>query len=82
MSPGSRSGQALPPISCCRIELERLRTGYVTPNFFDLLGVRPIEGRLFTSADETSDGGDVVALSHALWRTSLQCGSRGESAVH
>jgi putative ABC transport system permease protein len=50
---------------------ERLRTGYVTPNFFDLLGVRPIEGRLFTSADETSEGGDVVVLSHALWRTAF-----------
>ncbi len=56
---------------------ERLRTGYVTPNFFDLLGVRPIEGRLFSSADDTSDGGDVVVLSHSLWRAAFN----GDPAV-
>ena len=46
---------------------ERLRGGYVTPNFFELLGTSPALGRLFSSADETS-GEPLVVLSNALWR--------------
>src|SRR5262245_10039891 len=38
----------------------------VTPNFFDVLGVRPIVGRSFTPADDQV-GVNVVVLSHALW---------------
>jgi predicted permease len=47
---------------------ERLRTGYVTPNFFDILRVRPLLGRLFTAADDAAESGPLLVLSHSLWR--------------
>jgi putative ABC transport system permease protein len=39
----------------------------VTAGFFDVLGVRPIAGRTFQPADETSNPG-VVVLGEAFWR--------------
>ena len=39
----------------------------VTPNFFDVLGVRPILGRSFTPSDDRP-GENVVIISHALWQ--------------
>jgi putative ABC transport system permease protein len=39
----------------------------VSASFFDVLGVRPILGRTFLSADETTDPG-VVVLSEGFWR--------------
>jgi predicted permease len=39
----------------------------VTPNFFDVLGVRPLLGRSFTPADDRT-GVNVVIISHALWQ--------------
>jgi len=39
----------------------------VTPNFFDVLGVRPSLGRSFTPADDRP-GVNVVIISHALWQ--------------
>jgi predicted permease len=39
----------------------------VTPNFFDVLGVRPLLGRAFTPADDRP-GVNVVIISHALWQ--------------
>ncbi len=39
----------------------------VTGSFFDVLGVRPILGRTFMPADETTDPG-VVVLSEGFWR--------------
>lgn len=51
-----------------RDRAERLRGAMVTPNFFELLGVRAARGRLFASADEHS-GEPLVILSDAMWRT-------------
>lgn len=45
----------------------RLRASFVTPNFFELLGVRPLHGRLFGQGDERS-GEPLLVLSHAMWR--------------
>jgi putative ABC transport system permease protein len=39
----------------------------VTPNFFDVLGVRPLLGRSFTPSDDRP-GVNVVIISHALWQ--------------
>jgi putative ABC transport system permease protein len=39
----------------------------VTPNFFDVLGVKPMAGRMFT-ADEDRTGAQVAVISHALWQ--------------
>jgi putative ABC transport system permease protein len=46
---------------------EELLTGYVTPGFFELLGVPMVAGRPF--GDDAVRGADrVVVLSEALWR--------------
>ena len=48
---------------------EPVTVEFVTGNYFDLLGVRPALGRLFTSADDTTPGSHpVVVLSHNFWR--------------
>jgi putative ABC transport system permease protein len=39
----------------------------VTPNFFDVLGVRPMAGRMFT-VDEDRTGAPVAVISYALWQ--------------
>src|SRR5579872_4181451 len=44
-----------------------LRGEQVSPNFFPVLGVRPLLGRGFTAADDRPNGSRVVILSHKLW---------------
>ena len=46
---------------------ERMRSARVTANFFPLLGVDPVIGRVF-SADEEQRGEAVVVLSYGLWQ--------------
>ncbi len=50
-------------------ESERVGMSGVTPNFFDVMGVRPVIGRALTKADVgLGDGHDHVAiLSHSIW---------------
>jgi len=72
------------------IESERMVMAGVTPNFFDIVGIKPMLGRPFAMSD-TGDGHDqVVILSHRVWqrrysgdpkiigRTVLVSGSRAE----
>ena len=49
-------------------EPERLNGANVTANFFDVMGVQPILGRLFTEAQETPGNDAVVVLSYGLWQ--------------
>jgi hypothetical protein len=46
---------------------ERVGVEYVTPGYFDLLGVRPVTGRLFGEAEEAGSTAAVAALSHSFW---------------
>jgi ABC-type antimicrobial peptide transport system permease subunit len=46
---------------------QRLESTDVTEDFFPLLGVRPLHGRIFTSAD-MQPGNRTVVLSYELWR--------------
>jgi len=46
---------------------ERMRSARVSANFFPLLGVEPILGRVF-SPDEESRGESVAVLSYGLWQ--------------
>jgi putative ABC transport system permease protein len=46
---------------------ERLRGAFVTPNFFELLGVEAAVGRTFDSRDAADDDG-LVVISDAFWR--------------
>lgn len=46
----------------------RVGVEIVTGNFFDVLGVRPAHGRLLTQADDSTRGGNAVAvLSHGFF---------------
>ncbi|MBZ5724191.1 MAG: ABC transporter permease [Acidobacteriia bacterium] len=47
---------------------ERLEGQSVTLEFFDLLGIRPIAGRLFTAGDERTRA-DVILLGERTWRS-------------
>ena len=54
-------------------EPERLKGGYVTANYLDVFGVKPVLGRTFAAEEGLEgidmEGGDrVVVLSHALWQ--------------
>jgi putative ABC transport system permease protein len=45
---------------------ERLRAAFVTPNFFELVGVNGLVGRTFESADD-GEGTPLLVISHAFW---------------
>ncbi len=50
-------------------QTERARAEMVSGNFFDVLGVRPAIGRLFTQDDDGAPGAHpVVVLSHGYWK--------------
>ena len=46
---------------------ERLTASYVSPHFFDVLGVDPVLGSGFDEASVESADGRLVVLSHGLW---------------
>jgi len=48
--------------------VERLPATYVTPRFFQVLGVAPAIGRDFTDADGVRGAPSVVILSDSAWR--------------
>ena len=50
-----------------RPEPERVQTGVVSANFFDLLGVRPIHGRAFLPGEDKHGAEAVLVLSHDYW---------------
>jgi putative ABC transport system permease protein len=52
-----------------RGEPDRVNTGVVSHNFFDLLGIQPILGRSFLASDDVRDAEAVLLLSHSYWRT-------------
>src|SRR5262245_37899164 len=52
-----------------RGEPDRVNTGVVSANFFDLLGIKPIIGRTFVAEDDTRGAEAVLILSHTYWRT-------------
>jgi predicted permease len=47
----------------------QLNGGKVTPNYFDVLGVRPILGRTFLPQEE--EGADVALITENFWRKRL-----------
>ncbi len=49
-------------------EPNSVRTGVVSAHFFDLLGIKPYLGRLFTDGDETPTSDAVLVLSNEYWR--------------
>jgi predicted permease len=49
-------------------EAERLAGVPVAPRFFEVLGVQPAAGRLFTSAEHAKNAATAILLSHRLWQ--------------
>jgi predicted permease len=54
-----------------RAEPERVSTGVVSANFFDVLGVSPLYGRSFVGADEAHGAPAVLILSYKYWQRSF-----------
>jgi predicted permease len=49
-------------------QAEQALSEIVSGNFFDVLGVRPVIGRLLSADDDTTPGGHpVIVLSHGYW---------------
>jgi putative ABC transport system permease protein len=48
---------------------DRVATGVVSPNFFDVLGIQPVLGRTFVAADDREGAEAVLVLGHAYWQT-------------
>ncbi len=48
---------------------ERVQTGVVSANFFDVLGVKPLLGRTFVASDDTPNSNAVLVLSYKYWQT-------------
>jgi putative ABC transport system permease protein len=49
-------------------EPERVRAARVTPNYFDLLCIKPRAGRAFTADDGQPGNPSVVIVSYSLWQ--------------
>ena len=49
-------------------EPQRVATGVVSANFFDVLGVKPLLGRTFVDADEQHGSDAVIVLSYQYWK--------------
>ncbi len=54
-----------------RAEPERLSTGVVSANYFDVLGVKPLYGRTFVAADDAPGAPAVLVLSNKYWERSF-----------
>lgn len=47
---------------------ERTWGEWVSPNYFDVLGIKPIAGRTFTADDNQTNPDVGIVISHALWQ--------------
>jgi predicted permease len=52
-------------------QARRIGVEFVSPSYFDVLGVRPTRGRAFGDAEDGTDGGAVVLLAEGFWRASF-----------
>src|SRR5271163_2759887 len=50
---------------------ERVRTGVVSANYFDLFGVQPLLGRTFLPDDEKLGAPPVLLLSYEYWKNNF-----------
>ncbi len=49
-----------------------VHAGRVSAHYFDVLGIRPVVGRVFSEAEDRPHGAKTVVLSHGLWRTAFE----------
>ena len=57
-------------------EPEQVKAIHVSASYFRLFGARLEFGRTFTADEDRPNGGRVVILSHELWLSPIQRGSR------
>jgi putative ABC transport system permease protein len=50
---------------------ERVRTGVVSANYFELFGIQPLLGRTFLPDDEKLDAPPVLLLSYEYWKNNF-----------
>ncbi len=48
---------------------DRVNTGVVSHNFFDVLGIRPVVGRTFVASDDHRGAEAVFLLSYSYWQS-------------
>jgi putative ABC transport system permease protein len=48
---------------------DRVATGVVSHNFFDVLSILPLHGRTFVEADDRAGAEAVLVLGHAYWQS-------------
>ncbi|MCA1586526.1 MAG: ABC transporter permease [Acidobacteria bacterium] len=48
-----------------------VRAGVVNGSYFEVMGLRPVLGRLLNAADDTPDAAGAAVLTHRFWTTSL-----------
>jgi predicted permease len=53
------------------IESRTVRAGVVNGSFFEVMGLRPVLGRLLDPQDERPEAAGAVVLTHRFWTTSL-----------
>jgi putative ABC transport system permease protein len=49
-----------------------VRAGVVGGSFFDVMGLRPVRGRLIDATDDGPNAAGVVVLTHRFWTTGLK----------
>ncbi len=49
--------------------VQYVHAGRVSAHYFDVLGLRPVIGRIFTENEDRPHGPNAVILSYGLWRT-------------
>jgi putative ABC transport system permease protein len=54
-----------------RAEPERVQTGVVSDNYFNMLGVKPLHGRTFLPGEDAPGAPAVLVLSHDYWKNSF-----------
>jgi predicted permease len=50
-----------------------VRAGVVSGSYFDVMGLRPVLGRLLSASDDGPDAPGVLVLTHRFWSTALGC---------
>jgi putative ABC transport system permease protein len=50
---------------------ERVRTGVVSANYFDMFGLQPMMGRTFISADDQPGAPPVLVLTYDYWKNNF-----------
>jgi predicted permease len=54
-----------------------VKSGVVSGSYFEVMGLRPVLGRLITPTDDGKDAAPVAVLTHRFWSTELE----GDAAV-